>query len=62
MLYGNTLFFINGESDKIAKTLAAPMRRLANRRRLDGREIPRRGAVADMLYRWYRAGYIYLSR
>ena len=62
MLYGNTMFFINGEPNRIAAALAAPMRRLADRRRLAGREIPRHGAVADMLYRWYRAGYIYLSR
>ena len=60
MLYGNAMFFINGEPHKIDKALAAPLRRLANARRLPGSQIPRPGLVTDMLYRWYRSGYICL--
>ncbi len=62
MLYGNAMVFINGEPHRIDKTLATPVRQLANARRLPGRQIPPQGLVADMLYRWYQAGYIYLSR
>jgi hypothetical protein len=62
MLYGNAMVFINGEPHRIGKTLATPVRQLANARRLPGRQIPLQGLVADTLYRWYRAGYIYLSR
>ena len=62
MLYGNAMVFINGEPHRIDKNLATPLQRLANARRLPGRQIPRPGLATDMLYRWYRAGYIYLSR
>jgi 50S ribosomal protein L16 3-hydroxylase len=62
MLYGEAALYVNGEAHVIAATAAAPLRRLANTRRLPGRHIPVRGPVPDVLYRWYRAGYIYLSR
>jgi 50S ribosomal protein L16 3-hydroxylase len=62
MLYGKAALYVNGESHEIAAAAAAPVRRLANARTLPGRQIPARGPVADLLYRWYRAGYIYLSR
>jgi 50S ribosomal protein L16 3-hydroxylase len=62
MLYGKANLFINGEQYKMNKVLATPMRRLADRRRLPGRRIPLQGPVTNMLYLWYRAGYIYLSK
>lgn len=62
MLYGKANLFINGEQYKMNKVLATPMRRFADARRLAGHRIPLKGPVTDMLYRWYRAGYIYLSK
>jgi 50S ribosomal protein L16 3-hydroxylase len=62
MLYGKTDLFINGEQYNMNRGLATPMRRLADARRLPGHRIALKGAVTDMLYRWYRAGYIYLSK
>lgn len=61
MLYGGAKLFINGEAHKIDKATATPLHRLANARRLPGRLIQPNGPAADLLYRWYRAGYIYLS-
>ena len=61
MLYGSAKLFINGEAHKIDKATATPLHRLANARRLPGRLIQPNGPAADLLYRWYRAGYIYLS-
>ena len=59
MLYSGTRFFINGES---AGADAAPeaLRRLANDRGLPGRRFPRHGS-AELLYQWYRAGYISIN-
>jgi 50S ribosomal protein L16 3-hydroxylase len=62
MLYGRAKLFINGEQCKMDKATAATLRRFADARGLPGRQIPLRGLVTDMLYRWYRAGYIYLSK
>ena len=62
MLYGSATLFINGESHKISNAMKQPLRRLADARRLPGRQIPLRGPATDMLYRWYRAGYICLSK
>ncbi len=62
MLYGGAAMFMNGERYGMEKAMATPLRRLADRRRLAGRRIPLQGTVADRLYRWYRAGYICLSK
>lgn len=62
MLYASSSVFINGEQFKSPKGTAAPLRRLANARQLPGQQIPDNGPAAAGLYRWYRAGYICLSR
>ncbi len=62
MLYGDASVFINGEPHKADSAMAKPLRKLADTRRLPARLIPLRGPVVDLLYRWYRAGYIYLTR
>ena len=62
MLYGKANLFINGEQYNMNKVVAMPMRHLADARRLPGRRIPWKGPVSDMLYHWYRAGYICLSK
>jgi hypothetical protein len=58
MLYSGSRLFINGESLVIPAGEARPLRRLADARQLAGRDVPRGGTVADVLYRWYRSGYI----
>jgi 50S ribosomal protein L16 3-hydroxylase len=59
MLYRGTTVFINGEA--VASGTAMPLlAALADRRSLPPR--PRMGrATGDLLYRWYRAGYILLN-
>jgi 50S ribosomal protein L16 3-hydroxylase len=61
MLYANATLFLNGEALKPERRAQPALRRLADTRRLPGRLIPSRGPVTEILYRWYRAGYIYLS-
>ena len=58
MLYSGAMLFINGESLVIHAGEARPLRRLADARQLAGRDVPLRGAAAEVLYRWYRSGYI----
>ena len=62
MLYGGAKLFINGEAHEIDKATATPLHRLANARRLPGRLFQPDGPTADLLYHWYRAGYICLSQ
>ena len=62
MLYANTTLFLNGEAHKPEQNVQPVLRHLADTRRLPGRLIPLRGPVTDILYHWYRAGYIYLSK
>ncbi|HEY5930392.1 MAG TPA: winged helix domain-containing protein, partial [Burkholderiales bacterium] len=59
MLYSGTRFFINGESTG-ADAAPEALRRLANDRGLPGRRFPRHGS-AELLYQWYRAGYISIN-
>ncbi|HKB83338.1 MAG TPA: cupin domain-containing protein [Burkholderiales bacterium] len=61
MLYARANLFINGEQHRMDAGLAKPMRCLADARRLPGWRITLNGPLVDTLYRWYRAGYIYLS-
>ena len=58
MLYSGTRLFINGET---ADAAPAALRQLADDRRLAGRRFPRDGATAELLYQWYRAGYISIN-
>ena len=62
MLYVRAGPYINGEPCRMEETTAVPLRRLSDKRALPGHRIPGRGLVTNMLYRWYRAGYIYLSK
>lgn len=57
MLYSGAKLFINGEV-AIAGASAEALRRLANARVLSGRRFPRNREIAELLYQWYRAGYI----
>jgi 50S ribosomal protein L16 3-hydroxylase len=60
MLYGKAQVFINGEEVQTGTATAPLLRRFADKRALPGRRLPQSGFVDDMLYRWYRAGYIKL--
>jgi 50S ribosomal protein L16 3-hydroxylase len=62
MLYGKANLFINGEHYEMNKVVATPMRLLADTRRLAGNRIASKAPLTAMLYRWYRAGYICLSK
>ena len=62
MLYGSAMLFINGEVCKTGKPIPRLLRSLADARQLPGRKIPLQGLATDLLYRWYRAGYIKLSK
>jgi 50S ribosomal protein L16 3-hydroxylase len=57
MLYAGSWCFINGESMRSPAGMAA-LRRLADARRLSGRQLPAQAPATDQLYQWYRAGYI----
>ena len=56
LLYDATLVFINGEAVQPPAAARATLRRLANDRELPRGAIPR--AAADILYRWYRDGFL----
>jgi 50S ribosomal protein L16 3-hydroxylase len=58
MLYSGAMLFINGESLVIRAAEARSLRLLADARQLAGRDVPRQGVAAEILYRWYRSGYI----
>lgn len=60
MLYGRTSHFINGEVCTTGKAQPA-LRRLANTRRLTPTQMKPDAEAMELLYRWYRAGYIVLS-
>ena len=58
MLYSGATVFINGESLFMHARDARPLRQLADARRLAGHDVPRGGPAAEVLYQWYRGGYI----
>jgi len=62
MLYGNAMLFINGEVCRSGEVTSRLLRSLADTRRLPGRKISLQGFATELLYRWYRAGYIKLSK
>jgi 50S ribosomal protein L16 3-hydroxylase len=59
-LYFGSRFFINGEEIRPRRTQTRALARLADHRRGDGRELARCGAT-DLLYGWYRDGYLNLE-
>ncbi|MEO8004731.1 MAG: cupin domain-containing protein [Betaproteobacteria bacterium] len=60
MLHSGSEVFINGESHRVDGRNGAPLRELADRRRLQGHRAT--AAAMDVLYQWYRNGYIYLRK
>lgn len=60
MLHSGPQVFINGESHRVDATVAGVLRKLADRRELPGHGVS--ATAMDLLYQWYRAGYIYLKK
>lgn len=60
MLYDSDHIFINGESYRAKGADASLMRRLADQRHLEGRELRKAGAAAiDLLGDWHEAGWLH---
>jgi 50S ribosomal protein L16 3-hydroxylase len=59
MLYDGARVFTNGECETPAGAAQVVVRRLADRRALDGREVP--VPVPSLFFAWYRAGYLHLK-
>jgi 50S ribosomal protein L16 3-hydroxylase len=61
LLYCGERFFLNGEEIISRKTQRAALAQLADRRRLSGATLARRG-LGDLLYGWYEDGCLDLER
>jgi 50S ribosomal protein L16 3-hydroxylase len=61
LLYGGRRAFINGESESMAGALAAAVIQLADHRDLERGNVPADNTALEVLYRWYRDGYIRLG-
>ena len=62
MLYDDEHVFVNGVSRRVARKDAAPLRRLADRRRLDARAVAAASSAAKaLLLEWLRAGWLRLE-
>jgi 50S ribosomal protein L16 3-hydroxylase len=62
MLYDGEYLFINGESHRVANKDRALLRRLADRRTLDAREVAAASSASKALLReWLRAGWLRLE-
>ena len=61
LLYLGARFFVNGELMTPRPAQRRPLALLADRRRLGGGTLARAG-LGDLLYDWYRDGYLHLER
>lgn len=61
LLYRGALFFINGEAQKTDASARHTLAAFADARRIPGRALARAG-LADLVYAWYRYGYLRLER
>ena len=60
LLYDHAAFYINGERRTPSPSARSALRRLADRRTLPP-SAARSAEIRDLLYAWYRAGYLYLA-
>jgi 50S ribosomal protein L16 3-hydroxylase len=58
MLYCDRHLFINGERLALDSRKSSLLRLLANQRRLSATQFPKAGDTIELLYQWYRDGYI----
>jgi len=61
LLYRGGSFYLNGEALRPRRAQRAAIARLADARRAPGRALAR-AALADLLFEWYRSGFIHLER
>jgi len=61
LLYLDRRFFVNGEDFSPRPAQRRVLARLADRRRLGGAALVRAG-LGDLIYDWYRDGYLFLER
>lgn len=61
LLYHGTGFFVNGESLQASARQRAALAALADSRRAAGRGLAAAG-LADLIYDWYRSGYLHLEK
>jgi len=61
LLYHGTGFFVNGESLQAPARQRAALAALADARRAAGRRLAAAG-LADLIYDWYRSGYLHLEK
>ena len=60
MLFAGSGFYINGERVPVEAADRPTLRRLADRRRLGAAE-PRSASALDLLYDWYRHGFLLIG-
>ena len=61
LLYRGARFFINGETVRVSGPARHALAAFGDTRRARGRTLVRAG-LADLLYAWYRYGYVFLER
>jgi 50S ribosomal protein L16 3-hydroxylase len=61
LLYRGARVYVNGEPLEMPGAQRAALAALADRRRIPGRALAR-AALADLIYEWYRAGWVRLER
>jgi 50S ribosomal protein L16 3-hydroxylase len=61
LLYRGALAFINGECVATTASLRTAVMGLADHGSISGSRLPAAAAALDLLYRWYRSGYIRLG-
>ena len=60
LLYDGRHLFLNGDAMSWPRRSAGALKKLANERRLAGAELGRIAPI-DVLYRWYRDGFLHLD-
>jgi len=61
MLHSGTQLFLNGEPARSTGSALRVLKKLADARALRGRDVPRSPQAGELLYQWYRHGYICLA-
>lgn len=65
LLYDDTRYYLNGESEPLVRSLRGTVMMLANQRAVPGKKfvtLSHHSSMTQRLYEWYRAGWIRISR